>query len=250
MSNQITQPLVSSTCYDHVFGEWRQAKALLFHDSGNPGDKLIRLGERRLFGDYQIECWPVEELLPGQDFIPDVVFFGGGGNMSYAYDYPTAQRRAAIRYAKARHLPIVVLPQSWECSVPEFHDCYRLFAREAYSMRHENRARLAPDCALAYVPSRDYGVPAPVVGELFRRDREGMVAYPKDSQDPSDTSLTAESYLALIAAYQEIHTDRLHCAIGAMMLGRDVTLYPNNYHKNKGVFEMWLQSRGCKFAEF
>ncbi|TCB73244.1 exopolysaccharide biosynthesis protein [Acinetobacter sp. ANC 3781] len=48
---------------------------------------------------------------------------------------------------------------------------------------------------------------------------------------------SARKFLNLINLYEEIHTDRLHVAIGASLLGKKVKIYNNGYYKCKGVYE-------------
>jgi exopolysaccharide biosynthesis predicted pyruvyltransferase EpsI len=55
--------------------------------------------------------------------------------------------------------------------------------------------------------------------------------------------------MALAARYRRIITDRLHCAIAGLHAGREVTLLPNNTHKNRSMHETWLADLGCRFAE-
>jgi exopolysaccharide biosynthesis predicted pyruvyltransferase EpsI len=44
----------------------------------------------------------------------------------------------------------------------------------------------------------------------------------------------------LVEGSRKVFTDRLHVAILATILGKDTTLYPNSYYKNKGVYEYSL----------
>jgi exopolysaccharide biosynthesis predicted pyruvyltransferase EpsI len=41
--------------------------------------------------------------------------------------------------------------------------------------------------------------------------------------------------------YKKIDTDRLHVAIGATLLEKKVTLFPNSYYKNKAVYDYSLR---------
>lgn len=52
---------------------------------------------------------------------------------------------------------------------------------------------------------------------------------------------TSNSFLELIDLYEEVHTDRLHVAIGACLLGKKVTVYNNGYYKCKGVYEQSMK---------
>jgi len=52
-------------------------------------------------------------------------------------------------------------------------------------------------------------------------------------------TLSLASYLS---GYEEVATDRLHVAILASLLGKKVIFYPNDYYKNRAVFENSLSN--------
>lgn len=52
---------------------------------------------------------------------------------------------------------------------------------------------------------------------------------------------SSRQFLNLINMYDEIHTDRLHVAIGATLLGKKVYVYNNGYYKCKGVYEQSMK---------
>jgi exopolysaccharide biosynthesis predicted pyruvyltransferase EpsI len=49
-----------------------------------------------------------------------------------------------------------------------------------------------------------------------------------------------DSFVKLIEGSGKVITDRAHVAILATILGKDTTLYPNSYYKNKGIYEYSL----------
>lgn len=51
---------------------------------------------------------------------------------------------------------------------------------------------------------------------------------------------SARRLLELIGLYSEIRTDRLHVAIGSVLLGKRVVAMPNSYYKLRGVVEFSL----------
>lgn len=59
--------------------------------------------------------------------------------------------------------------------------------------------------------------------------REGFIA------------VSAACFLRFIARYEQVKTDRLHVGIGAALLGKQVSLRPNRYFKNRAVFEHSLR---------
>jgi exopolysaccharide biosynthesis predicted pyruvyltransferase EpsI len=59
---------------------------------------------------------------------------------------------------------------------------------------------------------------------------------------------SVEEYLELAARHSRIITDRLHFAISGLIVGREVALLGNSYHKNRSIYETWLKPLGCRFA--
>ena len=58
------------------------------------------------------------------------------------------------------------------------------------------------------------------------------------------------SFVNIVGNASEVHTDRLHVGILSAILGKQTYLYPNCYHKNKGVYEFSLrQFPKMKFVE-
>jgi len=58
------------------------------------------------------------------------------------------------------------------------------------------------------------------------------------------------TFTNLVARARRVYTDRLHVAILAGILGKTVFLYPNSYHKNKGVYEFSLRDfTNVKFVD-
>ncbi|WP_216639019.1 hypothetical protein, partial [Flammeovirga sp. SJP92] len=51
-----------------------------------------------------------------------------------------------------------------------------------------------------------------------------------------------DSFFNYINEYQAVHTNRLHVAIAASLLDKEVTLYEGNYYKNRAVYEFSLSN--------
>ena len=120
--------------------------------------------------------------------------------------------------------------------------------RERASLRYCEHGVLAPDLALG-LDYENHVPPTRGRGIFLRRDGESVVAKRWFSRDPVRICKTPTQYLGLAARYQQIVTDRLHFAICGLIVGRDTTLLPNSYHKNRGMYETWLKPLGCRFAE-
>jgi exopolysaccharide biosynthesis predicted pyruvyltransferase EpsI len=89
----------------------------------------------------------------------------------------------------------------------------------------------------------------------FRTDVEktGLII-PKDNIDISDvyelsscqpnlSNLSTYRFLSQIDLFDEVHTNRLHVAIGAMKLGKSVKLYGNNYFKIRAIYDYSIKDK-------
>lgn len=162
--------------------------------------------------------------------------------------------------------PLIVGPQSVYFDETDPHAIFEtvstpvyFFTREKYSFdilkpvveRHENiELNLSPDTAL-YLDEKDLTVDTDPKYTLysFRDDRESCVSdedLPAENtgkvrrEDIAQVTNTVEEYMQAIASADEVHTDRLHIGVGSSILGKDVTIYDNRYHKNRGIYEYCL----------
>ena len=236
----IVAPILEPAAYAHVFTRWRGAKACEFWGPGNVGDLLIRRGAEQLYAAYGITICDKDEK-------PDVVFYGGGGNMGPLYPGTRLTRLEARGVASAHGLPLIVLPQSW--TGPDDLEADQFFARENRSLEYCPRAVLAPDLGLAYAPVIELQEPQQDVGWFMRDDCERhQPAVAGNCGDPAVLAASAEDYVRIASSYRVIHTDRLHFAIAAMIAGRQAHLYANSYFKNEAIYHLWLRGRGCRWA--
>lgn len=56
------------------------------------------------------------------------------------------------------------------------------------------------------------------------------------TESMASTRLSAHELMSALSRFDTIRTDRLHCCIGALLLGLRVDFHGNNYHKNESVF--------------
>ena len=206
---------------------------------GHVGDALIELAMTQLFAEFGIRWLPLDLDDPAE---VDTIVFGGGGSMGRR----SAQNHAIRTQALSLGLPVVVLPQSF--TDREDRPFASVFVREQASLGFRSDGILAPDLALGLAwPAA--GPPSLDLGILMRRDHERTGRLLQLARDPVALCDTPAETLALAARYRRIITDRLHFAIAGLHAGRDVTLLPNNYHKNRSMHETWLARLGCHFAE-
>jgi exopolysaccharide biosynthesis predicted pyruvyltransferase EpsI len=205
------------------------------------GDQLIGWATEQLLEAYHIQWdyWRVDAP-PYTSF--DQLAFGGGGNMGTRYRNNWELRNQVF----ACGLPVTILPQSFNSEEPRAYQ--RVFVREQASLAYYPQGHLAPDLALGltvdHVPPATRGL-----GIFLRRDPERTHGIRWLRRDPVRMCKTPQQYFHLAASYRRIITDRLHFAVCGLLAGRQVTLLPNDYHKNRSMHATWLGNLGCDFAE-
>jgi len=238
--------LLPLEAFADVFGPLVGKRVGFIRPHGNVGDRLIELATFQLFNAFGID-WRVQDPgfplrgcgEPAEEV--DELVFGGGGNMGALYRNNVELRKECL----ALGLPVTIFPQSF--TSPEDRPYKRVYVRETASLEYCQQAVLAPDLALGLDYRNRLGATRRT-GVFIRKDREGVVRRPWFSRDPAKICNTPRQYLELAARYERIITDRLHFAICGLIVGRDTTLLPNSYHKNRSMYETWLGELGCKFA--
>jgi exopolysaccharide biosynthesis predicted pyruvyltransferase EpsI len=200
---------------------------------GNVGDDLIALATHQLFEKFAIR-W--REATPDDCSDCDELAFGGGGNMGRMYQMNWDLRTRCLETG----LPVTILPQSF--TTAEEREFHRVYVRERGSQELYPSGILAPDLALGleYATSTQ---PQVDLGVFLRRDR-----FRWRRKDPVRMCDSVTEYLELAARHARIITDRLHFAISGLIVGRQVALLGNSYHKNRSIHEAWLRPLGCRFA--
>lgn len=220
--------------WDEVFVPWAGKKVHLIVPPGNPGDQLIHAATRQLFRKHGI----VEVTLPDAE----VLMYAGGGNAGGQYAF--AEWFIPLFDSP---LPKVVLPQTFKTSSKLLEKADIVWARDTTSVGVFPSARLTHDLSLAYRASVSATHENPV-GVFFRIDAEKTSVPENNLGDPGARCRTHHDYLMLAGKYKAIHTNRLHFAVAGLIMGCEVTLYANSYHKNLSVYERSLKSLGCKWG--
>lgn len=231
--------LLGADAFDHVMTPLLGSRIGYVQPVGHVGDALIELAMTQLFAEFGIRWLPLDLDDPCD---VDVIVFGGGGSMGRRSAHNHAIRSRTL----ALGLPVVILPQSF--TDREDRPFASVFVREQASLGLRPDGILAPDLALGLAwPAA--GPPVQDLGILMRRDHERTGRMLQLARDPVAICHTPAETLALASRYRRIITDRLHFAIAGLHAGREVTLLPNNYHKNRSMHETWLAGLGCHFAE-
>jgi exopolysaccharide biosynthesis predicted pyruvyltransferase EpsI len=80
----------------------------------------------------------------------------------------------------------------------------------------------------------------------YRRERLEMVGKMANSTLPlleqDAPMLSFQSFIECVSRAGQVHTDRLHCMIISLLLGKEVFAYPTAYGKLEGVYEHSIKS--------
>lgn len=238
--------LLDLSYYEPIFVPLQGMRVGLVYGHGNIGDQLIYAATRQLLDAFEID-WIVQK--PGDRDPVDKLLLSGGGSMGSWYVRELWIRKRML----SRGLPTIVLPQSFMRA--ERGPYERVYVREYESQRLCPQGVLAPDLALGYDYEPPTEAPRHPRGLFIRTDREGqwsvraMFSRKQVQQDPLVGCRTYQEYLSLAGQYGHVITDRLHFAICGLLNRRRVTLLPGNWHKNRGLWELWLSQLGCEWAD-
>ncbi len=201
---------------------------------GNLGDQLIAAGARRLLAGVRYDEVSFEEGVRSRG--ETAVLMGSGAWCAPFHEVMPA----ALETLEKRYSRVVVLPSSFDVSVPAVRRALErsnaaIFAREHESYRQIEAfcdARLAHDTAF-FFDFAGYVVPGSGVLHAYRGDAEATGRSPvhSDNRDISATLGTLDEWLWAIARAAEVHTDRAHVMIAAAMLGKRVEIHPSTSHK-------------------
>jgi GT2 family glycosyltransferase len=214
-----------------------------FTGIGNVGDTLIQAGNARLLEPLRPRRAPLFEI-PFLRGHTAVLSGGGAWCAPYHEIMPHALREAERRFER-----VVVLPSSFDLSVPAVRAALagtaaRVIAREPESFRQIRTvcsAALALDGAF-FFDFDPYRRGGEGVLNAYRTDREAAegMALPADNDDISVTCRTLDAWIETIARHEIVRTDRAHVMIAAALLGKRVEYRPSAYHKLPAIADYAL----------
>jgi len=226
---------------------YRDQPVDFFRFPGNYGDSLIWHGTKILLSSLNISEQYVDISSPKYN---NILLIDGGGNL---VDYYSDVREFLIK-KPSLYDEIIVLPHTifGEKQIEVLNNVsskLTIFCREKISAEFlsdkltDNEIYLWDDCAFY----NQFSLVPPGKGTLnvFRLDKESVLeTLPEPNMDLSYQGYATKPLDELIDAlqrYGQINTDRLHIAICAALLGRQVRLFPNSYYKNKAVYDYSLK---------
>lgn len=216
---------------------------------GNAGDNLIHAATLHLFRTFEINAYEIKSDGLDDKSIADKfdeIIISGGANIGSLYPQCVAQRQAVL----AHDLPTTIFPQSFTSKDEDISSYKQVYVRERTSLKIDPSLILAPDLALGYEDVNTVMPPEFETGLFLREDVERKVQDDNLSIcDPASICWHPTDYLNLASRFSHVYTDRLHFAIAALITGRQATLLPNTYYKNRAMYETWLADLGCHWLE-
>lgn len=218
-----------------------------FRFPGNYGDSLIWHGTKRLISSLNISEHYVDITSPKYN---DVLFIDSGGNLvDYYSDIRDFLLEKPDLYNEIVILPHTIFGEKQIKVLNGVSSKLVIFCREKISAKFlegkltGGKVHLWHDCAF-YNEFPMYPKGAGILNS-FRTDRESKrQTLPKGNVDLSYDGYATkplDRFIETLKEYRQVNTDRLHVAIGAALLGKDVYLYSNLYYKNKAVFDYSLR---------
>jgi len=226
-----------------------QNKSVDFHRfPGNYGDSLIWHGTKKLLSSLNITEEYVE--INSSKHNNTLLIDGGGNFVDYYSDIRNFLLKKPSLYDEIIIFPHTIFGERQVKILNNISSKLTVFCREKITANYlEGKVKrgnlyLWHDCAFYNKftkKSRGKGAL-----NAFRLDKESnMNELPSTNKDISFKGYATkplDEYISAILPYQQINTDRLHVAICATLLGKQVKLYPNNYYKNKAVFDYSLKN--------
>ncbi len=236
--------------YEQLAGELRQIAAegplVYCPNPGNWGGALTIAGTLAFFRHFGIPVREIRALNPWRLLQAKVcghaLVFGGGGAWGGG---PFGGGRNLVLRARPWFRKVVVLPSTYGDRV-ELPGC-SLWARDrSGSLAAAPGARFCHDMGFFRGPIAGID-PVADRGDFFRGDALSASGGNHPQSGPPDLSArgthlsSLKPFLDEIGRYREIHTDRVHVAIAAALLGRGCVVYRTKNSLLEDLFAASLQ---------
>jgi len=241
---------------DDLLKNLTNRRLIFMQNDGNYGDALIRYGTLKFFEDLKLEYTEFDMglkreklmcLLSGVlDHVLDKYLFVYSGNGAWSIATNSAYRNIQRQRKVTRN--IFMLPATFEEFTINFD--FPVYARDKFQSKHFVKdkpfchdmafylALISPERVL---PNRQ--PPSKEIGLILRTDNESRGYEMRNL--PQNFDLSAEGihrsnpqeFLRYIDQFEHVITDRLHVAIGAVLLGKKLTILAGSYFKIKAIYE-------------
>lgn len=241
--------MLANSVYKKIFPDPRGVIGFVPMASGI-GGQLAEYGACSLMRSWGLKF----EIIPGQKLqeaslpghISDLLIAPGDmGEVSEGWIWT-----AIGKITEQQGLPVTVLPRSFSQKDPLISNKFRLWVCERQSLGMYPQARLAPDVSMCLrLQARKEQICRSTALYLSQAHISRFVNHPGNFGDPDQLCSNFAAWLDLIAPYQHVVTDRLRFAICAMLMGRKVTLLPDQANINFSMWDIWLQKQGCLWSD-
>ncbi|MCL0389549.1 polysaccharide pyruvyl transferase family protein [Klebsiella pneumoniae] len=232
---------------------------------GNAGDGVIASATYDFFERNALTYIPYRD---GERYSSetDILIFGGGGNLIEGL---YSEGDDFIQNNIGKFHKVIIMPSTIRGYSDLFInniDKFVVFCRENItfdyikSLNYEpNKNVFITDDMAFYLDLNKYLSLKPVYkkqANCFRTDSESLTGdYKENNHDISltwngdywDNEFLARNstrcMINFLEEYKVVNTDRLHVAILASLLGKEVNFYPNSYYKNEAVYNYSLFNR-------
>jgi len=227
--------------------KYKNSAVDFFRFPGNYGDSLIWHGTKILLMSLNIKENYVEiDSLQHND----ILLIDGGGNF---VDYYSDVRDFLIKkpnlYEEIIILPHTIFGEKQIEVLNNVSSKLTVFCREKVSAKFVEESLIRGDVYLWHDCALYNKFPNDPSGDgvlnAFRSDKESVLSTtPESNKDISYNGYATkplDNFINTLKKYEQVNTDRLHVAIGAMLLGKQIKLFPNSYYKNEAVFDYSLK---------
>ncbi len=255
-----------------LYQKYRSSQFIFVEPGGNFGDELIYKGARKLARLAGIKFQSVShDKFMNSDYPSDaVIYIHGGGDFNTWW---SGNSIAEFFKTVSTHSGVIILGPRTILTEKEFlrktvvaglrnsmSKKVYMFARELTSyaalkaylpgwvelgVDHDTALNLSATDLVSANPARRF------VFYAIREDKEA-INQERDLLamwvDPTRYCFSFNQWVSLHNRAKEIVTNRLHSAILGPILGVPTTIIPNNYHKNRSVWEYSLQQQGVRWS--
>lgn len=237
---------------EHIIDASNGGSVYLLSYSGNWGDALIRFGTLcflRHFGisykEINLDSSITSRIARATAGLSGKVLLamGGGAWAEHFTHYPSSIRNIARKYNFSK---IIILPTTYSGNFEPIESAI-YFRRDKYeSAKNMPESIFCHDLAFFINNVNCAPTKQKETAYCFRTDIESSNTYPipKKNYDLSvhgNEKSNIGGFFEYLANYSEVHTDRLHVAIGSCLLKKAVYLYPGSYFKNKAIFKSSIE---------
>lgn len=261
-----------------ILNQFRDKTVVYCCNYGNAGDAIIHEAQMQLFVKAKINF----NIMSCRDVVSNqIILYSGGGNLNDLY-------KDCALFLKNNTKPelnntIYLLPHTVEGRVAllkDLPDSVYIICREQGTLDHvlkhfphKKNVLISHDAAFYFdIPEllnrsyRQAEIENPKTlyclrNDLERKNHPNLTPINNDdisASTPGQNALfgpvrtkCAIKFVEKIELYDRIITNRLHVAIIAGLMGRQVELYSNSYHKNKSMYEFSFKRFGLdKYVTF